>query len=196
MSLGKLHVQLVEAHLTHDVKKIGKMDPYVKVEVRDFHWKSKADKNGSKKPEWQDEHFTIDVKYLGDDIYYKVFDEDRGKDEKVGDGGCKISTFCAQAEMDLWMEIDYKGKSAGKIRFKSRWEPEEDAGKEKMEGMMAEAQAALVSLAHKKKELEHEFAAVNARIEEHEASYAGRLAAVAGGDDDSAYNEQVAQIHA
>ena len=49
---------------------------------------------------------------------------------------------------------------------------------------------------HKKKELEHEFAAVNARIEEHEASYAGRLAAVAGGDDDSAYNEQVAQIHA
>ena len=95
MSLGKLHVQLVEAHLTHDVKKIGKMDPYVKVEVRDFHWKSKADKNGSKKPEWHDEHFTIDVKYLGDDIYYKVFDEDKGRDEKVGDGGCKISTFCA-----------------------------------------------------------------------------------------------------
>jgi len=196
MSLGKLHVQLVEAHLTHDVKKIGKMDPYVKVEVRDFRWKSKADKNGSKKPEWHDEHFTIDVKYLGDDIYYKVFDEDRGKDEKVGDGGCKISTFCAQPEMDLWMEIDYKGKSAGKIRFKSRWEPEEDAGKEKMEGMMAEAQAALVSLAQKKKELENEFAAVNARIEEHEASYEARLATVAGGDDDSAHKEQVAQIHA
>jgi Ca2+-dependent lipid-binding protein len=95
MSVGKLHIQLVEAHLTHDVKKIGKMDPYVKIEVRDFVWKSKADKNGSKKPEWHDEHFTIDVKYLGDDIYYKVFDEDKGRDEKVGDGGCKISTFCA-----------------------------------------------------------------------------------------------------
>jgi hypothetical protein len=99
--------------------------------------------------------------------------------------------------MDLWMEIDYKGKSAGKIRFKSRWEPEEDAGKDKVEGMMAEAQAALVSLAHKKKELEQEFAAVNARIAEHEASYEGRLAAVAGGDaDDSVYNEVVAQIQA
>lgn len=127
MSVGTLHMTLKEAHLTHDVKKIGKMDPYVKVVCRDWNWKSEADRNGSKKPVWEDQSFSIDVKYMGDDIYYKVFDEDKGRDEKVGDGGCKISTFCAEPEMDMWMEIEYKGKSAGKVRFTSRWEPSESA---------------------------------------------------------------------
>lgn len=47
----------------------------------------------------------------------------------------------------MWMEIEYKGKSAGKVRFSSRWEPAEEAGKEEHEGMMAEAQAAIVALA-------------------------------------------------
>lgn len=189
-------MKLEEAHLTHDVKKLSRMDPYVKVVCRDFHWKSVADKNGSKKPHWQGQEFDIDVKYLGDDIYYKVFDEDHGKDEKVGDGGCKISTFCAQEKMDMWMEIEYKGKSAGKVRFSSRWEPAEAAGKEEHEGMMAEAQAALIALAKKKKELEEEFESVNATIEEHNASHEGRLAAVAGEYDMASFEEAKAEAWA
>ena len=196
MSVGNLHLKLVEAHLTHDVKKLGRMDPYCKIVCRDFHWKSNADKNGSKKPVWHDQEFDIDVKYMGDDIYYKLFDEDHGKDEKIGDGGCKISTFCAEPEMDMWMDIEYKGKKAGKVRFESKWSPAEEPKKEEHEGMMAEAQAALIALAKKKKELEEEFESVNATIAEHEASHEGRLAAVAGDYDMSAFEEAKAQAWA
>lgn len=62
--------------------------------------------------------------------------------------------------------------------------------------MMAEAQAALIALAKKKKELEEEFESVNATIAEHEASHEGRLAAVAGDYDMSAFEEAKAQAWA
>jgi len=180
-SLGTLKLTLVEAKLDHDVKLMRKMDPYVKVVCREFVWKSKADRNGSKHPKWNDQDFDIDVHYMGDDIYYKVFDEDKGKDEKVGDGSCKISTFCAEPEMDLWMEIEYKGKFAGKVRFTSKWEPKEgEHSKEEQEGMQAKAQEAIHKLAERKKELEGELEAANAATAEHEATYPDRLAALEG----------------
>lgn len=192
-SLGNLKLQLVEAHLTHDVKMMRKMDPYVKVVCREFVWKSKADRNGSKKPKWDDQHFEIDVHYMGDDIYYKVFDEDKGKDEKVGDGSCKISTFCAEPEMDLWMEIEYKGKAAGKVRFTSKWEPKEgEHSPEEQEGMQAKAQEALKKLAERKHELEGELEAANAATAEHEATYPDRLAALEGCNCQEKFDEAVA----
>jgi Ca2+-dependent lipid-binding protein len=141
MSLGTLHVTIKEAHLTHDVKKLGKMDPYVRIVCRDFNWKSAADRNGSKKPVWEhDNSFDIDVKYLGDDIYFKVLDEDKGKDEKVGDGCAKISTFCAQEHSDLWLDIEYKGKDAGKVRFVTHWKPSHTGpSKDEHQGLLEEA---------------------------------------------------------
>jgi hypothetical protein len=52
MSLGTLHMELHEAHFTHDTQFVGKMDPYCKIACREFEWKSSIDKNGSKKPSW------------------------------------------------------------------------------------------------------------------------------------------------
>ena len=139
-SFGTLHLHVLEAHLTHDVKLIGKMDPYVAIVVRDYRWKTNADKNGSKKPVWHNQHTPIDVKYMGDDIYFKVFDEDKGKDELVGSGSGKISTFCAQTESDFWLDIEFKGKDAGKVHFKTRWEPKEaEHSKEDHNDLIAQA---------------------------------------------------------
>jgi len=53
-----------------------------------------------------------------------------------------------------------------------------------------------MALAHKKKELETEFAAVNATIAEHEASHEARLAAVQGDFDMAAYEAAVAEANA
>lgn len=40
--------------------------------------------------------------------------------------------------MDLWLEIEHKGKDAGKIRFKSVWEPKE-VKKEEHNDLLQEA---------------------------------------------------------
>lgn len=87
MSLGTLTIELIEAKLTHDTATIGKMDPYVKFKVRDLIFKTSVCKKGGKKPEWTgDNKFDIDVKYLGDDISFMVKDDDKGRDEQIGDG--------------------------------------------------------------------------------------------------------------
>lgn len=94
MSLGTLTIEVVEAHLTRDTQKVGKMDPYVKIKCRDLVWKSEVDKNGGKKPEWKHQKVEIDVKYLGDDLEFSIFDDDKGHDDKIGDGESKLSAFC------------------------------------------------------------------------------------------------------
>lgn len=45
----------------------------------------------------------IDVKYIGDDIFIKLFDEDPGKDELISQTNAKVSTFTAEKHMDLWL---------------------------------------------------------------------------------------------
>ena len=184
VSVGILRLEVCEGHLTHDVKKLSRMDPYMAMSCRDQQWRSAKDKNGSKKPKWHDQVFVIDVKYIGDEIYYKCLDEDRGKDELVGSHNAKISTFTAEPQMDMWMDIFYKGKEAGRIRMKSTWEPieEKPPTKEESDDMMAKAQAAIKRLSQKKKELEAEWEEIKARTAKHEAEHEERLAAL--GDDD------------
>jgi hypothetical protein len=126
-----------------------------------------------------------------------VFDDDRGRDEKVGNGGSKVSTFCADPEMDLWLDIEYKGKEAGKLHFTSKWEPTDvQPSAEEHGSMMEEAQAAIMALSKRKNELEDEYNGVNATIEEHEATYEEKLAAVQGDIDESAYTKAVCAAHA
>jgi len=97
MSLGKLTITLLEAKFTRDVDLIRKMDPYVKFESREQTFKSGVDKKGGKTPKWESDNvFEIDVKYLGDDISFVAKDDDRGRDEKIGEGESKLSAFCCQ----------------------------------------------------------------------------------------------------
>jgi len=84
----------------------------------------------------------IDVKYMGDDIYYRFFDDDKGKDDKIADGCSKVSTFCAEAHSDMWLKVEYKGKHAGDVHVITDWTPrEEPHTKEDHEDEMAKAQA-------------------------------------------------------
>ena len=124
-SLGLLKLHVVEAHLTRDCKPLRKMDPYAKITHRDQDWKSKTDKRGGKTPKWEHQHMDIDVKYIGDDIFIKLFDDDPGKDELISQTNAKVSTFTAEKHMDLWLQLEYKGKEAGRLRVTSEWHPNE-----------------------------------------------------------------------
>ena len=57
-------------------------------------------------------------------MHFKVWDDDRIKDDFIGDGVSKVSAFCVGKGIDDWFEIEWKGKSAGKIHLKSTWVPD------------------------------------------------------------------------
>ena len=99
------------------------MDPYIKMKSRDQEWKSTVQKNAGKEPKWEGECFDIDVVYHGDDLKFKVLDEDVGRDGHVGKGSAKLSTFMHAETFDEWFEIEHKGKPAGKIHLRSEWAP-------------------------------------------------------------------------
>ena len=122
-SIGKLRVEVLEAHLTHDTEAVGNMDPYVKMTCREEEWKSSVADGQGKKPKWQNEHFDITVHYLGDDLHFKVFDDDPGKDDVVGEGSTKLSALVHDHGIDEWFTIQYKGKDAGKIHLKCHYQP-------------------------------------------------------------------------
>lgn len=78
-----MKLTIVEARLTRDTEFFGKMDPFAVCEYRQQKFKTKVKQNAGKTPVWN-EMFTIDVKYIGDDMYIKVFDEDVTENEAIG----------------------------------------------------------------------------------------------------------------
>ena len=62
-----------------------------------------------KTPNWS-QIFDIDVKYIGDDMTLTVYDEDPGKDDKVGTTTIKLSSLCINGGLDEWFAIAHKGK--------------------------------------------------------------------------------------
>ncbi len=123
MSIGKLRIHVLEGHLTHDTETFGKMDPYVKMTCRDDEWKSTVASDMGKKPKWTGQFFDINVHYLGDDVHFKVWDDDVGKDDFVGEGSTKLSALVHENGIYEWFDIQFKGKPAGKLHFKCHWEP-------------------------------------------------------------------------
>jgi len=120
---GTLKLDVVEAQLTRDTETFGKMDPYVKLNSRMQSFRTKTVNGGGKNPKWSAESFTIDVKYVGDDLAIQVFDEDPGKDDLIGESLIKISALTVNGGIDEWYDIQYKGKKSGMVRLRSKWTP-------------------------------------------------------------------------
>ena len=99
------------------------MSPYCKLQSREQEWKSAVAKRGGKQPHWENEHFDIEVHYLGDDLHYEMWDHDVGKDDNIGVGSTKLAALVLNGGISEWFEIQFKGKPAGKIHFKTEWHP-------------------------------------------------------------------------
>ena len=113
MTSGTLKLHIIEAKLKRDTETFGKMDPYVVISTRQQRCRTKTMNNAGKKPVWKDEVMTIDVKYVGDDCFIQVFDEDVTDSDLIGETHIKLATFCIGSGLDEWYEIQYKGKNAG-----------------------------------------------------------------------------------
>ncbi len=123
VTIGRLRVHLVEATLTHDTEFLGKMDPFVKMKCREQEWKSSVMQDAGKHPVWHSQFFDINVHYFGDDLEIIVMDEDVTTNDLVGSGVHKLSSLVVDGHgMDEWFEIQYKGKSAGRVHLKCEWE--------------------------------------------------------------------------
>ena len=123
--VGTMRLHLIEAKLTHDTQKIGKMDPYVIVKIREEDWTGPIHDNGGKHPNWENLDNTKDfkIKYLGDEIFFHVYDEEVFKDSDVCEGQAKLSALCCDGGMDEWYALTHKGKDAGRIHIKAEWFP-------------------------------------------------------------------------
>merc|ERR1712212_1119749 len=106
----------VMVHKARDLEKqgiLGKADPYVKVTVGEKTVKSKTVKNNYN-PEWQfGSSFTLDEK-LSNDIQIEVFDEDIGKDDKLGHKILKIEEILSMKNIvNQWVVLE--GCKSGEI---------------------------------------------------------------------------------
>ena len=119
-SAGSLKITVVEAQLSRDTETFGKMDPYVKIESRMQKFKTNTINGGGKTPKWANQTFTLDVKYIGDDVTLSVWDEDPGADDQVGSALIKISAMTGNGTgIDEWFPIQYKGKQSGTVHLKT-----------------------------------------------------------------------------
>lgn len=106
-----------------------------------------------------------------------VKDDDRGKDEKIGEAVMKVSAFTAAKDWDEWFVFQHKGKKAGKVHIRSHWEDDKEAEGEDPE-TMEKLQEIFQNCAKKKKELQEEFEETKREMEEHEAANKAALEAV------------------
>lgn len=92
-------------------------------------FRTKTRNGAGKTPKWVGEVFTIDVKYIGDDITMQAYDEDPGSDDLIGESTLKISSLTTNGGIDEWFDIAFKGKKSGAIRLKGTWTPTGGAAK-------------------------------------------------------------------
>jgi Ca2+-dependent lipid-binding protein len=121
----------VEAKLTRDTEFFGKMDPFAVIDYRNERFKTVVKQDAGKVPVWN-QTFKFDIKYIGDDMVFKVFDEDVTENEAIGAFQTKVSAFARPGGLDEWFTLTFKGKSAGQLHVKSNWIPAGGAPQQQM----------------------------------------------------------------
>lgn len=193
-SLGILSITVVECKLSHDVKLLRTMDPYVKLASREQDFRTPTCESGGKKPSWTENNvFDIDVKYLGDDLIMVVRDDDPGKDELIGTGDSKLSAFAVYDDWDEWFTISCEDKFAGKIHLRSHWKPVH-IEKPQPEDDMGKVQSKIKELAAKKRELTEEYNKAKSDMARHQEEGQRRIdAEKAEEEDDDKWNTKIAR---
>ena len=95
----------------------GKMDPYLELSIGgELIHKTKVLDDAGKNPKW-DEDVTFEVKDQNAEVHFKVFDEDTGSDDIVGEGTCTLAELCAKGGFDGNLDIKHKDSVAGTVHF-------------------------------------------------------------------------------
>lgn len=94
----------------------------MQLESREQVLKTKVLQGAGKLPIWN-ENFEMLVKYTGDDLQVKVYDEDTVSNDLIGFCSIKFTGLIQQT--DHWYEIQYKGKPAGKVHLITKFTADE-----------------------------------------------------------------------
>jgi len=66
----------------------------------------------------------VDVKYFGDDLFVTLRDEDVTASDNIGESTIKLSSLIINGRgINEWFELQYKGKSAGRVHLVCEWTP-------------------------------------------------------------------------
>merc|ERR1712127_385459 len=170
-------------------------DPYVKFESRggDQEFTSSVCENGHKHPKWEGQSFDIDVKYLGDDLKFCAYDEDKLGSGTIGDGEDKLSAFVCYEDWDEWFSVEFKGKPAGKIHLRTHWAPAGVEEKHSSNDEMGQIQEKIKELAQKKRELTDDYQEAKEIMDRHEEEGQKRLDAEIAEEGDDAKWDKKAQ---
>jgi len=119
---GNLTFRPMNAKLTHDTDKFSRMDPYVKAMLGGQTQKSSVHKDAGKNPSWSDQ---LSFRRSHEDLLtIEVWDRDVGKDDLVGSVTVAFATIQQKKKYTDWLQLTYKGKSAGQILCEFTWIPD------------------------------------------------------------------------
>lgn len=81
--LGTLSLKIVRGKLYRDTEFIGKMNPFVTVDIQGAHFKTKVQEHKGKHPEWK-ETFEIQVLSMKNEILITCIDEELISNDVIG----------------------------------------------------------------------------------------------------------------
>jgi Ca2+-dependent lipid-binding protein len=55
-----------------------------------------------KHPKWHNCYFDVNVHNLGDDVKFKLYDDDIGKDDFIGEGSTKLAALVLKGGTNDW----------------------------------------------------------------------------------------------
>lgn len=112
---AQIEIWIIRAKLFRNTKCMGKMSPYVNLQVGQKTLKSSVSKKGGYDPAWSDV-FTCDIPEEKS-IEFKVMDQGFFKNYVVGTGVVETSEILEQGRIDRDIRIYHKNKEAGFIRI-------------------------------------------------------------------------------
>lgn len=111
---GSLTINPRNAFLTRDTE-IGKMDPYLIINVGNKKFKSKVQNNEDHKPTW-DETFVTEIENLND-FHISIYDDDFGKDDFICETRIPLANVIAKGQISEKFTLYYKGAPSGHINI-------------------------------------------------------------------------------
>ena len=109
---GTLIVSIIEAKLTRNTELLGKMDPFVIMQVRDYVIRTKVKNSAGKNPVWNE---TFCFRLNEDEIIkFDIWDDEALKDNVfVGNGSFKVNGFREKKKTSF--PVFYQGGNIGNI---------------------------------------------------------------------------------
>ncbi|KAL1925424.1 uncharacterized protein VTP21DRAFT_307 [Calcarisporiella thermophila] len=112
--IGELVVVALKAKNLPNREIIGKQDPYCTFRIGTNVQRTKTDKRGGQKPEWDDQvNFKLNEGETK--LFVQVLDEDRNKSDLIGEANIDFSRVLKEGELDDWFKLEYNGRYAGEI---------------------------------------------------------------------------------